>query len=76
MKKKSDAMLYILIAVAAVVLAFSVYAYVSTNYYGERYQKAISAELADKCAVPPGYTEAEWQQHMSHHPDMYAECLK
>ncbi len=30
----------------------------------------------DKCATPPGYTDESWQQHMSHHPDRYKECLE
>ncbi len=30
----------------------------------------------DKCAPQAGYTEQEWNEHMSHHPDAYAECLK
>jgi len=29
----------------------------------------------DKCAPPPGKTEQEWKEHMSHHPNVYAECL-
>jgi len=30
----------------------------------------------EKCAAPSGYTEAQWREHMGHHPDLYAECLK
>ena len=29
----------------------------------------------DKCSPAPGYTEESWREHMSHHPDIYAECL-
>lgn len=29
----------------------------------------------DKCSVKPGYTEESWRDHMSHHPDIYRECL-
>lgn len=39
------------------------------------YEKAISVQLDDKCATPPGYTDESWKEHMSHHPDMYEECL-
>lgn len=42
----------------------------------ENYQKFASAELADKCKTPPGYSDADWRQHMGHHPDQYKECLK
>lgn len=30
----------------------------------------------DKCFPPAGYTEQEWREHMSHHPDLYKECLE
>lgn len=29
----------------------------------------------DKCKPAPGYTEEEWREHMSHHPNIYSECL-
>jgi uncharacterized membrane protein YdfJ with MMPL/SSD domain len=29
----------------------------------------------DKCLPPPGQTEEEWREHMSHHPNIYSECL-
>ena len=31
----------------------------------------------DKCSPPAGsdYTEESWREHMSHHPDIYKECL-
>lgn len=29
----------------------------------------------DLCKPEPGYTEQEWQEHMSHHPNIYSECL-
>ena len=30
---------------------------------------------AEKCKPAPGYTEESWREHMSHHPDIYKECL-
>ncbi len=42
--------------------------------YGS-YRKAVSSELDNKCATPPGYTDESWREHMSHHPDRYGECL-
>ena len=27
------------------------------------------------CLPPAGYTEAEWREHMGHHPDQYKQCL-
>lgn len=29
----------------------------------------------DVCAVPLGTDPQEWQDHLSHHPDLYASCL-
>lgn len=29
----------------------------------------------DKCTPPLGQTEEAWREHMSHHPDVYKECL-
>ncbi len=42
----------------------------------QNYQQFKSAELSDKCATPSGYTDAQWREHMGHHPDQYKECLK
>lgn len=27
------------------------------------------------CTLPPGQTEESWKEHMSHHPNIYGECL-
>ncbi len=59
------------------IFAFAAYSLISTSYYnGAGYKQALSAELSDKCATPSGYTDAQWREHMGHHPDRYAECLK
>ena len=43
---------------------------------GAAYKKAINAENKnDICKAPEGYTQEEWEEHMSHHPDRYKECL-
>lgn len=45
-------------------------------FTNENYARAKAAENPnDKCATPPGYTDAQWREHMSHHPDQYAGCL-
>ncbi len=41
----------------------------------QNYQQFISSELSDKCKTPSGYTDEQWQEHLGHHPDRYAECL-
>ncbi|MBI4210279.1 MAG: hypothetical protein HY544_02110 [Candidatus Diapherotrites archaeon] len=30
----------------------------------------------DICAVPPGEDPVKWEEHLGHHPDRYAQCLK
>ena len=37
--------------------------------------KDSGSSNTDKCTPAPGYTEAEWREHMGHHPDIYKECL-
>jgi len=34
-----------------------------------------SQKNADPCQPEPGYTQEEWEEHMSHHPDQYKDCL-
>ncbi|MBS3062643.1 MAG: hypothetical protein J4203_02115 [Candidatus Diapherotrites archaeon] len=37
-------------------------------------QQAGTGEIPDKCKAPPGTDEAQWKQHLSHHPDQYGDC--
>jgi len=37
--------------------------------------KDSGRDLEDKCSPKQGYTEQSWKEHMSHHPDVYSECL-
>ena len=67
--------MYATIIIAIVAIGAVLYAYTQTRYE-QNYQKALSAEQADICATPPGYTDEQWYDHMSHHPDRYAQCLK
>lgn len=41
----------------------------------ENFSQAVQSELPDKCDTPGGYTDEQWLEHMSHHPDRYQECL-
>ena len=36
----------------------------------------VANSAGDKCIPPPGTSEEEWREHMSHHPDIYMECLQ
>lgn len=79
MKRRQDTYLLVL-AVVAMAIAIAAVAYGITqqysSQYGPRYEQAVAAELDDMCATPPGYSDAQWRQHMGHHPDRYAKCLK
>lgn len=37
--------------------------------------KDSGSSSEDKCKPEPGYTEESWREHMSHHPNIYRECL-
>lgn len=68
--------MYAILFVAVAALAFSLYSMVSQNYFGDRYKDALKSQNPDDiCAAPSGYTDAQWKEHMGHHPDQYAQCL-
>lgn len=59
----------------AILLAIVIFSGVSFFYINSL--RAFQAEnTSNICATPPGYTDEQWREHMSHHPDRYAECLK
>ncbi len=37
--------------------------------------KDSSKSGEELCKPAAGYTEESWREHMSHHPDIYKECL-
>ena len=64
------------IAISILIVSIILYSFISSRY-GSEYNRAIQSQNPlDKCATPAGYTDAEWKQHMGHHPDQYKECLK
>ena len=75
MKKSEDILLYILLGVVIIALIFSISTFFNKGYSQSDYNKFVSAEGADKCKTPEGYTDKEWKDHISHHPDRYRECL-
>lgn len=79
---RKDRLLYAAVAIAVVaIIAFNVYAFSrpgggSVEKTNENFNKLKAAENpSDKCAAPEGYTQDEWEQHMSHHPELYPECF-
>ncbi len=65
--------------VLVIVLAVAGFAYFSLAPRGHtdaKYQAAVAVENPqDICKTPAGYTDAQWREHMGHHPDQYKECL-
>lgn len=78
--KPSELAFFAFVALVAVVaLAISLVPQARSVYplSSENYAQAKAAEVAgDPCATPPGYTDAQWREHMGHHPDQYRDCLK
>ena len=71
-----------LVVAALSGLAWSITDFINGSKQSARLQntpanfaQAVESELADKCATPADYTDEEWQEHMSHHPDRYQECF-
>ncbi len=62
--------LYIISAMLILVLL------IFTFFPGAMYAlKDSRSSGLDKCKPGPGYTEESWKEHMSHHPNIYRECL-
>ncbi len=67
---------YLLLGLAIVALLWAVYSFYKTSFFGERYNEALANENSqDKCQTPAGYNDESWREHMSHHPEIYEECL-
>lgn len=77
--EKNEIILYGILFIVVVGLAFSVVTMVKSKGVEntpENYNKFVSAQNPnDVCKTPEGYTDKEWREHMSHHPDQYKGCL-
>ena len=72
---KGNILVYLLLLIAIIGLVWTVYSFFKQPYTTKQYNQALASEQEDICATPPGYTDEEWREHMSHHPDRYAKCL-
>jgi len=63
----------IFVTVFLIFAAYRIYAS-ETSFTSQTFIKAQNP--SDKCTTPAGYTNEQWKEHMSHHPDMYKECLE
>lgn len=67
--KTEHLILIILIILALSILIISIFP--GTNPITKIFKSGDN----DKCKASEGYSEQEWKEHMSHHPDIYADCL-
>ncbi len=75
MKLSEKFILYIVLSIVVITLIFSISTLFKKDYSTDDYNEFVSAEGSDKCVTPSGYSDQEWKEHMSHHPDRYKECL-
>lgn len=68
---KENLLMYAILVLVLIAMAWGVH----ETFFGARYQDAIASEQNDICETPAGYTDEEWREHMSHHPDRYKDCL-
>ena len=72
MKENVERTILVVVAIALfLVLIFSLF----SNYWISYFKAIKSENTADICAAPAGYTQEQWQAHMSHHHDRYKGCL-
>lgn len=72
MNKTTEVILYVIIGLVILGLL------VLTFFPGVMHAwKDSGSSNQDKCSpsVGGGYTEESWREHMSHHPNIYKECL-
>lgn len=65
-----------IIIVAVILIGVGVLATIFINGTIKTSQMVPAVQENDACKPQPGYTIEEWLQHMSHHPDIYAKCIK
>lgn len=73
--KREEIIIYGILIIVIIALIFTISTFFSRGYSQKEYDKFVSAEGSDKCQTPEGYTDEEWKEHMSHHPQQYKECL-
>ncbi len=72
-EEKEAYIIILSVIIALSIVAFSLY----QSVYGSNYQQALKSQSSgDICVAPPGYTDEQWREHMSHHPEQYKECLR
>jgi hypothetical protein len=66
--------LYIIIGIVVLVLVF--FTLFPGMIHAFKDSRVTGNLVEDKCEPAPGYDEEAWREHMSHHPNIYKECLE
>jgi len=74
MNKNTKIILYVITTMIVIALLISTF-FPGMVYAVRDAGAGSSGSNGDICKPRPGYTEAEWRDHMSHHPSIYGECL-
>jgi len=81
MKKEVNwGMIVVYVILGIVILGLIVMTFFPGMIYAVKDSGVIGGDSASKgdiCSPPVGggYTEESWREHMSHHPNIYKECL-
>ena len=72
-----DKKILLYIALGLVILVLLVFTFFPNVIYVFRDSGIVgnSVSVQYKCTLPQGVSKEDWQTHMSHHPDIYKECL-
>jgi len=70
MNDKTKIVLYVIVGL--VVLGLLLVTFFPGMIYAARDSGKSGSAI---CDPQPGYTEAEWREHMGHHPNIYKDCL-
>ncbi len=76
-KNKLSALLVILAIGGIIWFGVSVFkkgSNIDLQNTSQNFKQFTASELGNKCNTPEGYTDREWLEHMSHHPERYKEC--
>ena len=65
--------LYVIVGI--LVLGLLVFTFFPNMGYAIRDFGKQGSSGEDICQPPEGVSLSDWQEHMSHHPNIYAECL-
>jgi len=72
--------IFLYIGITIVILGLVIFTFFPNMIYaikaiGKTGNAFASDSGDDICSPPAGTSEEEWKEHMSHHPNIYKECL-